>query len=132
MDNNLEKLEKCPCCGGKLYHKSLDKIVEGGYSKMCIICMSTIDNINFFEDGAKVIEPYLTKSYGGLYLGSDRGSSLMFLKEGYSNLENLIKIGNEYIRDGYSTLDKCYLYKFNPEINTGEFIWGKYNPFEEK
>lgn len=131
MDNNLDKIEICPCCGGKLYYKSLDRIVEGGYSKLCVICMSTIENINFFEDGAKVIEPYLTKGYGGLNLGSDRGSSLMFLKEDYSNLEDLIKIADEHIANSYASLEHSYLYKFNPETNTGEFVWGSYNPLEK-
>lgn len=132
MNNNLENLKKCPCCGGKLYHKSLDNIVEGGYAKLCSVCMSSIENVIFFEDGAKTVEPYLTKGYGGLYLGSDNGETGAFLKKDYSNLEELLYIGNNHVKNGFSTLEKCYLYKFNPETNTGEFIWGNYNPLKEK
>lgn len=132
MTNNLEKLEICPCCGGKLYHKPLDRIVKGGFSKMCIICMLTIDNIKHTEDGAKVIEPYLTKGQGCLYLGEGERASLMFVKEDYSNINELIEFGEKYIKDGHTTLEQCYLYKFNQETNTGEFIWGKYNPFKNQ
>ena len=131
MDNNLEAIEVCPCCGGKLYYKSLDRMVKGGYEKLCIVCMSAIDNINIFEDGAKVIEPYLTKGHGGLYLNSKTGSSLMFLDKDYGNLEYLIEVGNKAVAKGESSLEHSYIYKFNPETNTGEFVWGNYNPLEK-
>lgn len=129
MENNLEK---CSCCGGVMYYEKLDNIIHGGYTKQCSICMSSIDNVDIIEGCIKLTKPYFIQGSGGLYLPSNRGIGLTLLKSDYSNLEELIKIGEAYIRDGHATLDECYIYKFNPETNTGEFVWGNYNPFDEK
>lgn len=129
MNNQFNNLEKCPSCGGPLYHQSIDNIVEGGYNKKCHLCMSAIDNVDIVENNLKITKPNFIQGYGGLCLGSDKGITLIHLKKDYSNLEELINTGNHYIQQNEENIEKCYLYKFNPEMKTGEFIWGKYyNP----
>lgn len=133
MNSKLETLEKCPCCGGKLYYKSLDRIVEGGYEKACFVCMSSIDNIDFSEDIAKLKEPNLNKGYGCLHLSlNGEYSSGVFVDKDYKNIQELIEFANEEVSKGKASLEHSYLYKFNPETNTGEFIWGNYNPLKEE
>lgn len=133
MENNLGSLEKCPCCGGQLHEKSLDKLVEGGYERICSVCVSTITNVNISDDGVfSIIEPCLNKGRGALYIGRKDGFNLGFIDKDYSNIEQLIKMAEEYIEESDSTIDDCYIYKFDPNTNTGEFIWGNYNPFENK
>lgn len=128
MENNLEK---CSCCGGVMYYEKLDKFIEGAYNKQCAICMSSICNLEIIKGSIQLTKPYFSQGSGGLYLPTDRGIGISILKEDYSNLDDLIKIGEEYIADGHATLKECYIYKFNPDTNTGEFVWGAYNPFKE-
>lgn len=126
-----DELEKCSCCGGVMYYEKLDKFIEGAYTKQCAICMSSICNIDISNSCITLTKPYFSQGSGGLYLPTDKGIGITLLKEDNSNLDSLIRIGEEYIEDGYATLDDCYIYKYNPKTNTGEFVWGNYNPLKE-
>lgn len=131
MNKKLENFEKCPSCGGPMYYQAVDNIIKGGYNKKCHLCMSAIDNVDIIENKLALTNPNFIQGYGGLCLGTDNEITLIHLKKDYSNLEALIDAGNNYVQKNEKNAKHCYLYKFNPENKTGEFIWGKYyNPFK--